>query len=738
MIKTSRQSLRSIFRDDLNPTRLPLNLTTGVLQGAIEVLLAASLASLIFSGSLEALFPIGITLALATGAIHLIGSAIFSSSGAIHSSVQDVPAVLVAVMLASVAASLGSQPAAPTLLALLALSTLATGLTLFALGSLQLGGLVRYVPYPVIGGFLAATGWLLVQGGFGAITGLSLALSDIPLLLQGDLIVLWIPAVAVASALAFVTRQADTPLAVPAVIGGALLTFYLGLLVSGTSIDQAIEMSLLFEGGDSAAWSPLSLEIFRGADWAEILGQVGNIAVLAGMTLIALLLNVSGIELSVGRDLDLNRELKGAGIANVLSGLGGGMIGYHALSTTALSGRLGVRGRLAGIIAGLVCLAALLAGTSLLALIPKFVFSGILMFLGLDFIYEWVVLGWSRFSKLEYTVVLLIMGIIAVTNFLTGVAFGLLVMVIMFVVNYSRTKVIRHAYTGADMHSMVVRSIEERKLMTEAGTQIEILELQGFIFFGTANTLLERVRQSQTAPDSPPRFIILDFRLVTGIDSSAALALYKCERYAREEGAILILTGASEQDLEKLQLGGLDLGSLSIKLLPDLDRGLEWCEDQIGISQFAPEVTSQTSAQDLLVRSGMSESEAKRLAKVLEPIEIDTDESLIEEGDLAEDLYFILRGRVSIWGELSDTEPVRLRTLGPGTTVGEIGLYLDSTRTANVLADEPTTALKLSGDALENMRQKDPALLAAFHEMIARQLSEWVVQSDRGIRALRG
>jgi SulP family sulfate permease len=738
MIESSRQSLRSIFQDDLNPKRLPLNLSAGVLQGVIEVLLAASLASLIFSGSLEALFPIGITLALATGAIHLIGSAIFSSSGAIHGSMQDVPAVLVAVMLASVAASIRPELAAPTVLALLAVSTLATGLTLFALGSLQLGGLVRYVPYPVIGGFLAATGWLLFQGGFGAITGFPLTVSNIPMLLRGDLIVLWIPAVTVALALTYIIRRADTPLAVPAVIGGALLTFYLGLLVSGTSIEEATQMGLLFEGGASAGWSPLNLEIFRNADWGEILGQIGNIAVLAGMTLIALLLSISAIELSIGRDLDLNRELKGAGIANVLSGLSGGMIGYHALSTTALSGRLGVRGRLAGIIAGLVCLAALLVGTSLLALIPKFVFSGILMFLGLDFLYEWVVLGWSRFSKLEYAIVLLIMGVIAVTNFLTGVALGLLMMVIMFVVSYSRTKVIRHAYTGADMHSMVVRSVEERKLMAEAGTQIEILELQGFLFFGTANTLLERARQSLEATDSPPRFIILDFRLVTGIDSSAALALYKCEQSASEEGAILILTGASEQDLKKLELGGLDLGSPTIKIMPNLDQGLEWCEDQIGISEFAPEVTVHTSAEDLLVRSGMSETEAKKLAKVLEPIELDTDEALIEEGDPAEDLYFILRGRVSIWGDLSETEPVRLRTLGPGTSVGEIGLYLDATRSANVLADEPTTAMKLSGSALEAMRQKDPALLAAFHEMIARQLSEWVVQSDRGLRALRG
>ena len=289
MIEATRQALRSIFSDDLNPKLLPLNLSAGVLQGAIEVLIAASLASLIFSGSLEALFPIGITLALATGSIHLIGSAIFSSAGAIHSSMQDVPAVLVAVMLASVAASIGSELAAPTVLALLAVSTFVTGIALFALGSLQLGGLVRYVSYPVIGGFLAATGLLLVQGGFGAITGLPLAPGNIPMLLQRDLIVLWVPAVTVAIALSLIIRRADTPLAVPAVVGGALLTFYIGLLVSGTSIDEATQLGLLFEGGDSAEWSLLNFEIFRAADWGEIVGQIGNIAVLAGMTLIALL-----------------------------------------------------------------------------------------------------------------------------------------------------------------------------------------------------------------------------------------------------------------------------------------------------------------------------------------------------------------------------------------------------------------------------------------------------------------
>ncbi len=734
----SQVSVISDLQGDFTRARLPLGLSAGVLQGAIEVLLAASLASLIFAGSLDTLLPLGIGLALFSGAIHLLGSALLSSSGAIHGSVQSVPAVLVSVMVASVVASIGSPAAVPTVLALLAVSTLITGAALYTLGSLQLGGLVRYVPYPVIGGFLAATGWLLLRGSFGAITGYSLTLANATVLLQSELILQWLPAFALALALLAVSRRVSNPLGVPGLLGGALVAFYVALAISGTTIDEATAHGLLFEGGESTAWSPLNLELLGSADWSVILGQAGNIAVLAGMTLVALLLNVSAIELSVGRELDLNQELKSSGIANALSGLGYGLIGYHGLSTTTLSARLGVRGRLVGVVAGAVCLAALLAGTSLLTLIPKALFGGILMYLGLDFIYEWIVLGWSRFSRIEYAIVVMIVAAIAVTNFLTGVAIGLLMMVIMFVASYSRIRVVRHAYSGADMQSMVVRSVEERQLVIEAGDQVEILELQGFIFFGTANALLMKVRESLAADHRRVQYIILDFRLVTGIDSSAALALFKCEQSAKDAGVILILSGASDEDLERLRIGGIGLESPVINVLPDLDHGLEWCENQIVVEQDALAARTHTNAQEMLVQSGMTDGEAERLAGALEPIEIDAGDTMIQEGDPADDIFFILDGRASVWLDLGDGRQKRLRTLCPGTTVGEIGLYLDSTRTANVIADEPTTALKLSSAALEALRQKDPVLLAAFHEMIARQLSEWVVQGDRGIRALRG
>lgn len=716
---------------------LALDLSVGALQGAIEVLLAVSLASLIFAGPLEVLLPRGLGLALFAGAAHLIGSALLSSAGGIHSSVQDVPAVLLSVMVASVAAELGPQASLPTLLALLAISSLVTGLLFLLLGQLKLGGLVRYVPYPVIGGFLAATGWLLVQGAFGAITGLSLTLGNLPALLAGPALVQWLPAATVAAVLVLVSRRARSPVAIPLAIGAALIVFYLALAASRTSLEQAASIGLLFEGAGRSSWSPIGLELIGAADWGLVLAQAGDVAVLAGMSLLALLLGVSAIELAAGRELDLNRELKSAGLANMVSGLGGGLVGYHALSTTMLSSRLGVRSRLPGLLAGAVCLLAILAGTSLLAMLPKALVGGILLFLGLDFLIDWVLAGWSRFSRAEYAIVLLILGVIALTNFLTGVVTGLLTMVVMFVVSYSRTRVIRHAYTGADIHSMVVRSREQRRQVAEAGAQVEVLELQGFLFFGTANALLERVRLPLEAEGPAVRFVILDFRLVTGLDTSAALAFHKCEKFARQAGAVLVLTGASEQELRRLQIGGLDLRSEAIVVMPDLDRGMEWAEDRLVGGEPGAGGPDQADARHLLVRSGMAVADADRLIEQLEPLTVGAGEALIRKGDPATDVYFILTGRVSVWLEMDQGDLVRLRTLGPGTTVGEIGLYLDAARSADVVADEPTRALKLSGKAFAKMEREDPPLLAAVHQMIARQLAEWVVQGDRGLRALR-
>ncbi|UCC89731.1 MAG: SulP family inorganic anion transporter, partial [Anaerolineales bacterium] len=540
------------LQGEFQSERLLPSLTSGILIGITEVIVALSLGSLIFAGELAPYLPYGIGMALVTAAVMLIGTALSSLVPGVMGSTQDSPSVILAVMAAALVATL---PAAQmdhkliTVLVAIGATTLLTGIFFLALGFFKLGGLVRFIPYPVVGGFLAGTGWLLVRGSFGVMAEIPLTLSNIPALLQPDQLVLWAPGVLFALLLYVGLRRINHFLTMPGILVGAILVFYLALLVVGLSIDDAVDQGVLLgEVSGVAIWQPLIPANLLAANWAAILGQGGNIAIVLVLSVVSLLLNASALELAIRQDVDLNRELRAAGFANILSGLGGGMVGYHALSSSTLSYRIGARGRLAGLVAGAICAVMLLAGSALLAFFPKPILGGLLFFLGLDFLIEWVIKGWAKLSRADYAVVLLILVVIGATGFLIGVGVGLVAMIILFVVSYSRIRIVHHALSGAEMTSNVERCAYHRRVLTDLGQHIYVLELQGFIFFGTANGLLEQIRARLADREQPPaRYIVLDFRRVTRVDSSAVFSFIKGRQVAEAQGITLVLTQVSER-----------------------------------------------------------------------------------------------------------------------------------------------------------------------------------------------
>ena len=728
------------FRKEMSSISLLPVLTAGGLIGFTEAIIVISFGSLIFSGGLSPYLSQGIGLALMSGFVILTLTALFSSARGVIGSVQDSTSVLMAVITASLVGSMTVSNSAnilPTVLVTIALTTLLSGLFLLGTGVFKLGELVRYIPYPVVGGFIAGTGWLLVQGSIGTMADYTLTIANIPNLLQPEQVLLWLPGVLIALVLFFGLRLIKTSLAMPVLLALLFGVFYLGLLVSGTSTEQAKDMGLLLGQVGQAQWQPFNPSLFAAADWNVIFGQAGNIAAVIAIALIGLLLNASSIELAIKKDVDFNRELRSAGIANVLSGFFGGLIGYQALSLTSLSNRVRARGRLPGIIAGLICGAVLLIGAAWLAYIPMALLGGLLLFLGLDFLYDWVIKGWSRFSRVEYAVVILILVVIATTNFLIGVGVGLLTMTAMFVVSYSRTNVFHHKLSGADIQSNVLRAPSYRRLLLEDGEQTYILELQGFLFFGTANALFEQIRaRLKDGQRVPVRFIILDFRHVTGLDSSAAISFTKARQLAEEHDITLVLTGTSDEVLKRLAASDFNAERARVRIFSTLDLGLEWCEDQIlQLKGFAQDPIPTTRCAQL-ADNGFNEELINRLLEYMEPVEIKEGEHLIHQGDPAEDMYYIETGRVSVVLESEEGQPVRLRTLSSGTTVGELGLYLGSPRTASVIADEPTLAFRLTKAALQEMNRVDTGLASAFHEMITRQLAERLAMTSLSLEAL--
>jgi len=317
------------------------------------------------------------------------------------------------------------------------------------------------------------------------------------------------------------------------------------------------------------------------------------------------------------------------------------------------------------------------------------------------------------------------------------VVLGLVATVILFVLNYSKIEIVYHALSGTEMKSNVERSKQQREVLEKSGNQIYILELQGYIFFGTANALLERLRSEvRQAKDPPVRFVILDFRRVSGLDASAVFSFVKCKQLAETQGLDVLLTHVSEKIQEQLNQGGLFCIDGSMHLFVDLDRGLEWCEDRLLKSENVNAIAVPLTLPERLVDGGFRKDEVERLLGYLEREEFKQGDHLIQQGEEAEDLFFLEQGKLSIYLELENDQRVRLQTLGTRTIVGEMGLYLGERRTASVVVEEPSVAYRLTKGALEKMQQNDPKLSAAFHLYIAQLLAERVADTTRLLAAM--
>jgi SulP family sulfate permease len=717
-------------------TSLLPSIIIGLVLSFTEVIFVISLASLIFSGPLEAYLPRGIAIVLVTAIIHMLFTIFFTSSKGIIASIQDNPAVVLTVAMASVTAIVTDETQlVATIIALILLSTLLTGACLVLLGTFRLGGLVRYIPYPVIGGFLAGAGWLLVQGSIGTMSDYALGLNTIPALLTPDQMLVWLPGVILGAALFLGSRRFNHFLVMPGILIAWLVLFFVVFAASGISIAEAQQSGLLFRTtSEQAVWQP-PLD-FVGANWFAILGQSGNIGAIVLIATVDLLLNISALEIMFHRDVALNRELRTAGFANIVSAAFGGMVGYHSLGLSSLSHRMGAKVRTTSILIVIAYALMLLLGTSVLVYTPRALAGGLLLSVGLDFMYAWVVEGHKKLGQLDYAVVICILVTIAIFGFLVGATLGLILMIVLFVVNYSRLSIFYSSSAGGEVTSHVERNVYHQRALQELGKQIYILELQGFLFFGTANQVLECVRlRLQDKSENRLSFVLLDFRRVTGLDSSTVLSFTKIYDLAQVEGFTLVLTHLKDSQREKLAHNDLIEGAHLI-MFPDLDHGLEWCENTLLERDEVTKLHLPVTLQLQLADNGFKKEDTERLKTYLEQVQFKPGEYLMRQGQAGADLYFIELGRVSVKLEPESGAKVRIQTLGMGTIVGEVGLYLDAQRSASVIAEDNTIAYRLTRQSIEAMKVEDPLLAIAFNELIIRVVAERLKAATSEIAAL--
>ena len=714
------------------------NIISGALIALVNISVAVSVAALLFAQTDQRLMVPGIAILLIGTLVTGLGGTLFSGYKAVVCSPRNGLIPVFAVIVSSIYVSFGSEysiGAEATIIVAIMVTTTFAGLFLLLLGRLKLGNLVRYIPYLVTGGFFAGIGYIFIQGGLTVASGRDAELSSIT---DPKFIQLVTPAVVLALCLIIGKMFRDNRLSVPGILLLSVLLFYGVLAMGGISREQAAENGLLPIIESAGTLVPVfHWEYLQEVKWIAIWEQLGGIVVVALLCSMMLLLDVSGIELLAKQDLNPDHELEVMGYTNVVNGMLGGFPGVHDASDTALVDRLGGKDRLMGIVNSLLVAAAILAGTEFMELVPTFLLGGLLIYVGLEFLIDWVWKARDELPLSDYVVVILILVVIIFSDILQGVTFGFFVAIILFVVNYSQLSVIKIETNGSDHASNVDRDLETRELLNKEGHRVLIMVLQGFIFFGTADKLITSIRNRIMELDgSKFDFLVLDFHHVSQLDTSAIVTFSKLAQLSDRIGFHIVISSADEKSIKQLVKHGFftfDDQRLERHYKEQLDTAVDWCERRILQDLNLNDEEQNLDMHDVLGRIAYEEADVKLLSDFFVVENRTAGEYLFKEGDKGESLYFVGSGTVVVVLKIPQQAERILRKYKAGAILGEMAIYTGENRTASVRIESDARLFRLDKEKLEEMSRRFPASTAALHTYIVKVLSERLGRANRNL-----
>jgi SulP family sulfate permease len=683
----------------------------------------------------------------------LVGALLGGSAGLMYTPRSVVTLILAAVILEGVvrepATGLDHGDVQRTL-TLVFFIVVAAGLFQALFGALRLGSLIRYIPSPVMAGFQNAVAILII-----------LAQVDTMLGFRRH-----VPVSAIASNLASVQ---------PLTLAVGLLTFLATWY--GPRLTRRVPPVILGLFVGSGAYYALSGSGY-GAQLGPVIGPMPETLLLPkylpGFGLLVVdrqlwpalaTLGVGAFGLAIVSSLDVllcvrlmdgvtgersrgSRELVRIGLGNMAAACFGGIASGVNLGASLANHRAGGRTRLASMAAAVVVLLAVLLLGPAIAVLPRVVIAGMLFVVGVQLFDQWSLrlllrtitgklIHWRRMA-LDLLVVLLVAASILLFDPVVGVGVGVAVAVLFFIVRMSRSSV-RRTYYGDAVRSRKSRDPKLAEILAAHGRQIVVFELEGPIFFGTADDLATRV---EAAASGGAAHVVFDLRRVNELDTTGARILIQIHERLGRQGGRLLFSHANDNHLVSTVLRDLGVvGALGADArFADTDAALEWAEDQVILARGAGEALTGEIAMDRLsALEGLTESQVAVVRALLVRRAYSPGEVVIKEGSLDRDLFLISRGTVSVRVELPGLgRGRRLASFSAGTVFGEVALLDREPRSATVTADEEAVCYVLSEDAFHALVRDHHAIAITLLTNLGRELSRRVRRANAMISQLEG
>jgi SulP family sulfate permease len=608
---------------------------------------------------------------------------------------------------------------------LIILVGLLAGAIQMALGMVGVGGLIKYIPYPVVSGYLTGVGLIIIgsqamkllgtpQGAQGWQALLAPQLWDARSLLIG--------AATVAATIAAPRFVSRVPGIILGIVAGVLAYWLLAIEDPGLRhLDgNPLVIGALSVSGDGYLGA-------LGRRWLE-LGDIGVsqiVGVLVAALTLGVLLSIDTLKTCVVLDQltrsrhDSNRELIAQGAANVMANALGGISGAGQLGATLVGLNSGSASRAAGVFAGLFSLVAALLATAFIAWVPVATLAGILVVIGVRMIdREPLQFLRARETLLDFGVVVAVVVVALTVGLIAASAVGVGLAMVLFVREQSGGIVVRHKLALGQISSSWHRPQWELDLLSEKGDKAVVFGLQGSLFFGNTYQLYADLEHEIGTRE----YVIIDLHRVRSIDVTAAHLFKQIRDTIKERGAKLILCGVRDDQQggnirELLSNSGLMRPqSKTVRVFPDLDTAIAWVEDRLlGEAESAAGEETPMSLQEMELFSGYKDETLRDLEAVMEVRRYPAGSVIYARGTAGDELFWVRSGTVRLIASHEHNHERPLATFGRGDFFGGLAFLDGETRPNTAVAVTDTEVYVLSRERFDE--------IAKVHKKLAFNLA---------------
>ena len=686
---------------------------------------------------------------IGTVALGLVSPALGGAPRLITAPCAPAAAVLAALIADMLSGRGGAEPLTPErILLLLTLVALLSGTLQVLYGTLGGGKLIKYIPFPVVSGYLSGVGVIIFVSqvpkllGFPKGTNPWHGVMD-PSLWQWTGVAVGLTTIAGMVLAPRLTKK------LPAPIIGLLagMAVYFGIGITKPELYQLV--------GNALVIGPIHLDMqsltsSMGSRWTAI-GQIHfadlGLLLVPAITL-SVLLSIDTLKTCVVLDAltrsrhNSNRELIAQGVGNLAAALVGGMPGAGTMGASLVNINSGARTRFSGVFEGVFSLAVLLFLSILISWVPIAALAGILIVVAFK-MFDWhsFQLLRQKSTILDFAVIAAVIGVALRFNLIAASGTGIALAMLLFLREQVRSSVVRRMVQGNHLASKRNRLHEEKELLATQGVHTTVCEIQGNLFFGTTDQLFTQLEPAIRSC----HHLILDMRRVQSVDFTAVHLLEQIEAMLKDRKAHLIFCDlpanlASGQDLRTYfaQLGLVRPDDLH--LFATLDDALEWVEDSI-LKEHSMLQANDEQALALhevpLLRGFESDPSFELLKTVVEERSCRPGDFIFRKGDEGDELFIIRRGAVRVLLPLAGGKNRVLAICGRGHFIGDMAFLDRDVRSTDAVADQTTEIFILSRKRFDTLIMSHPQLGQKIFLRLAKVLSARLRYTNAELTAMQ-